>query len=171
MAKLKIEVGTDNEILRQVSKPVKKVDKNIQKLIKNMEMTMAEENGCGLAAPQVGILQRVIVVLLNQQTEQEMFLPMINPEIVFHSDKTDIDTEGCLSIPDYFDEVERYTDIIVKFLDKKGKEQMLKLSDLNARIVQHEIDHLNGVLFVDKIIEDAEIKLAEIKNKEKGLLI
>ncbi len=171
MAKLKIEVGTENEILRQVSTPVKKVDKNIQKLIKNMEMTMGEENGCGLAAPQVGVLQRVIVVLLNQQTEQEVVLPMINPEIVYHSEETDIDTEGCLSIPDYFDEVERYTDIIVKFLDKKGKEQMLKMSDLNARIVQHEIDHLNGVLFVDKIVEDAEIKLAEIKNKEKGLLI
>lgn len=171
MAILKIETGTENPHLRQISQPVKKIDKSIQKLIKDMEITMEKGNGCGLAAPQVDVLKRVIVVLLNQQTDQEIILPMVNPEIVFHSDSTEIDTEGCLSIPEYFDEVERYTDIVVKFLDKKGREQMLKLSDLNARVVQHEIDHLNGVLFVDKIVEDAEFKLKKLRSKEKGLLI
>lgn len=132
---------------------------------------MGAGNGCGLAAPQVDVLKRVIVILLNQQTDQEVILPMINPEIVFHSELTKIDTEGCLSVPDYFDEVERYAEIVVKFLDKKGREQMLKLTDLNARVVQHEIDHLDGILFVDKIVEDAEFKLKKLRSKEKGLLI
>lgn len=171
MALLKIETGTQNEILRKVAAPVRKIDKEITKLIQNMEITMEENSGCGLAAPQVGVSRRVIVVLLNQQTDQEVILPMINPEIIFHSESTYIDTEGCLSVPDYFDEVSRYEDIIVKFLDKKGREQTLKLSDLNARVVQHEIDHLNGVLFVDKVVEKAETNLAELRKKEKGLLI
>lgn len=171
MALLKIETGTQNEILRKVAAPVRKIDKEITKLIQNMEITMEENSGCGLAAPQVGVSSRVIVVLLNQQTDQEVILPMINPEIIFHSESTYIDTEGCLSVPDYFDEVSRYEDIIVKFLDKKGREQTLKLSDLNARVVQHEIDHLNGVLFVDKVVEKAETNLAELRKKEKGLLI
>jgi len=171
MAILKIETGTQNDALRQISAPVRKVNKEIVKLIQNMTSTMNENSGCGLAAPQVGVLKRVIVVLLNQQTDQEVLLPMINPEIIFQSKQTYIDTEGCLSVPGYFDEVSRYENIIVKFLDKKGREQTLKLADLNARVVQHEIDHLNGVLFVDKVVEKAEVKLGELRKKEKGLLI
>lgn len=171
MAILKIETGTQNEALRQISVPVRKVDKETVKLIQNMTVTMDENSGCGLAAPQVGVLKRVIVVLLNQQTDQEVVLAMINPEIIFQSKQTYIDTEGCLSVPGYFDEVSRYENIIVKFWDKKGREQTLKLADLNARVVQHEIDHLNGVLFVDKIVEKAEAKLGELRKKEKGLLI
>lgn len=171
MAILKVETGSQNEKLRQVSHPIRKIDKEMQKLIKDMEITMEKGHGCGLAAPQVGVLKRLIVVLLNQQTDQEVVLAMINPEIVFHSKTTDVDTEGCLSVPGYFDEVERYSDIVVKFLDKKGREQMLKLSDLNARVIQHEIDHLDGILFVDKIVEDAEMKLKKLRSKENGLLI
>jgi peptide deformylase len=171
MAILKIETGTQNEALRQISVPVRKVDKETVKLIQNMTVTMDENSGCGLAAPQVGVLKRVIVVLLNQQTDQEVVLAMINPEIIFQSKQTYIDTEGCLSVPGYFDEVSRYENIIVKFWDKKGREQTLKLADLNARVVQHEIDHLNGVLFVDKVVAKAEEKLGELRKKEKGLLI
>ena len=171
MAILKIETGTQNDALRQISAAVRKVDKEIVKLIQNMVLTMDENSGCGLAAPQVGVLKRVIVVLLNQQTDQEVVMPMINPEIIFQSKQTYIDTEGCLSVPGYFDEVSRYENIIVKFWDKKGREQTLKLADLNARVVQHEIDHLNGVLFVDKVVEKAEAKLGELRKKEKGLLI
>ena len=171
MAILKVETGTQNQKLRQISQPIRKIDKDTQKLIKDMEITMEKGHGCGLAAPQVGVLKRLIVVLLNQQTDQEVILPMINPEIVFHSEATDVDTEGCLSVPDFFDEVERFSDIVIKFLDKKGREQILKLSDLNARVVQHEIDHLDGILFVDKIVEDAEKKLKQLRHKESGLLI
>lgn len=169
MALLKVETGTDNQKLRQISQPVRKVDKNILKLIKNMEATMEKESGCGLAAPQVGELLRVVIVMLNQQTDQEVIIPMINPEIVFHSEEMEVGEEGCLSVPDYFDEVKRYKDIVVKYQDAKGREQMLKLSDLNARVVQHEIDHLNGILFVDKLVKEAELKLAMIQNKEKHL--
>lgn len=171
VAILKVETGTENQKLRQISAPVRKIDKEMQKLIKDMEMTMEKGSGCGLAAPQVGVLKRLIVVLLNQQTDQEVVLPMMNPEIVFHSETTEVDTEGCLSVPGFFDEVERFSDIVVKFLDKKGREQMLKLSDLNARVVQHEIDHLDGVLFVDKIVVNAEMKLKRLRSKENGLLI
>ncbi len=171
MAILKIETGTENQHLRQISTPVRRVDKATLQLIKNMEVTMDENSGCGLAAPQVGVLKRVIIVLLNQQTNQEVVLPMINPEIIFHSEAVYTDTEGCLSVPDYFDEVSRYQDIIVTFLDKKGHEQTLKLSGLNARVVQHEVDHLNGVLFVDKVVERAEAKLGALRKKEKGVVI
>lgn len=167
MSRLKIETGTSNAVLREKSKPVKKVDKDILKLLQNMEETMHTDGGCGLAAPQVGVHKRVIIVMLNQSTDQELVLGMVNPEIVFHSEATYYDTEGCLSVPGVFDEVERYEDIVVKFLDKKGREQMLKLADLNARVVQHEIDHLDGVLFVDKIVEKAELVRAEKKGRVK----
>ncbi|MGL5830586.1 MAG: peptide deformylase [Candidatus Altimarinota bacterium] len=169
MALLKVETGTDNQKLRQISQPVRKVDKNILKLIKNMEATMEKESGCGLAAPQVGELLRVVIVMLNQQTPQEVVIPMINPEIISHSEKMEIGEEGCLSVPDYFDDVKRFKDIVVKYQDAKGREQKLKLSDLNARVVQHEIDHLNGILFVDKLVKEAELKLAVIRNKEDHL--
>lgn len=165
MTRLKIETGTTNDILRQKSVPVKKVDKEIVKLLQSMEETMFADNGCGLAAPQVGVHKRVIVVLLNQGSDQEVFVPMINPDIITHSKTTYIDTEGCLSVPGVFDVVERYDEIVVKFLDKKGREQMFKLTDLNARVVQHEIDHLDGVLFVDKLVEKAELVRAEKAGK------
>lgn len=171
MAKLKIETGTENEVLREVSKPVKKVDKTVQTLIVDMEKTMEKNNGCGLAAPQVGVHSRVILVKLNQQTDQEVNIAMVNPEIVFHSEDTEVDTEGCLSVPDVFDQVRRFRDVIVKFLDKKGREQMLKLSELNARVVQHEVDHLDGVLFVDKIEKGSESVLTMMDKRERHLNI
>lgn len=168
MAKLKIETGVENEVLREESSPVRKVDKAVQKLITDMEKTMEANEGCGLAAPQVGVHQRVIIVKLNQQTEQELNIAMVNPEIVFHSEDTELDTEGCLSVPGVYDQVRRYRDIIVKFLDKKGKEQMLKLSELNARVIQHEVDHLDGVLFVDKLEKDESI-IAMMEKQERHL--
>jgi peptide deformylase len=167
MAHLKVETGEQNEILRQKSLPVKKVDKEIIKLIKSMAETMELESGCGLAAPQVGVHKRVIVVLLNQSTDSELIIGMINPEITFFSTQTNIDTEGCLSLPQYFDEVERANDIIVKFLDMKGKEQMLKLTDLNARVIQHEIDHLDGVLFADRVVGGVPAELVMNKSEKQ----
>ncbi len=171
MSRLKIETGTDNRVLRKTAKPVKKIDRVILKLVQDMEQTMEEGNGCGLAAPQVGESRRIIIVKLNQQTDQEVNLPMIDPEIVFHSEETEVDTEGCLSIPKVFEPVRRYRDIIVKFLDKKGKSQMLKLSELNARVVQHEIDHLDGVLFVDKIEKRENNVLEQMEKRERHLNI
>jgi len=169
MTRLKIETGTENPVLRKVAAPVKKVDKALLKLIQNMEQTMEDGKGCGLAAPQVNVSQRIIIVKLNQQTDQEIDLAMINPEIVFHSEETEVDTEGCLSVPKVFDLVRRYRDIIVKFKDKKGREQMLKLSELNARVVQHEVDHLDGILFVDKLEKESPSPIAMLDRQERHL--
>ncbi len=171
MSTLKIETGTDNQVLREVAKPVRTIDRETVKLIKDMEETMIKGNGCGLAAPQVGVLKRIIIVMLNQQTDQETILAMVNPEIVFHSEDTEVDTEGCLSVPKVFDQVRRYRDIIVKFQDKKGKSQMLKLSELNARVVQHEVDHLDGILFVDKIEHEPDSVLVQMEKRERHLNI
>jgi len=161
MSKLKVEIGRDNPLLRGKSRVIRKIDKSILKLVKDMEETMEVENGCGLAAPQVGQAIRLIVVKLNQSTDQELDMAMVNPEIIFRSEETYIDTEGCLSLPEYFDEVERNMDIIVKFMDLKGREQMLKLTELNARVVQHEVDHLEGILFSDKVVDGVPEKLIE----------
>lgn len=169
MAVLKVETGTDNLILREKSQPVRKIDRHIQKLVKDMEVTMEHDNGCGLAAPQIGQHLRIIMVKLNQLTDQELNIAMINPEIIFFSKEKYIDEEGCLSVPGYFDEVERAMDIIVKFKDLKNREQMLKLSDLNARVVQHEIDHLDGILFTDKIVEGVPAELIQPNKKERHL--
>jgi peptide deformylase len=169
MAKLKILTGTDNKVLREVSKPVRQIDRATQKLITEMEKTMENHDGCGLAAPQVGVHKRIAIVKLNQQTDQEVNIAMVNPEVVFHSEDTEIDTEGCLSVPDVYDQVRRFKDIIVKFLDKKGKEQMLKLTELNARVVQHEVDHLDGILFVDKLEKGEESLLTVMEKQERHL--
>lgn len=169
MAVLKVETGTENAILRQKSIAVRKIDRNIQKLIKDLETTMDVDNGCGLAAPQVGQHLRIIMVKLNQLTDQELNIAMINPEITYWSEETYVDEEGCLSVPDYFDEVERAMDIIVKFQNVKGRELMLKMSDLNARVVQHEIDHLDGILFTDKIVGGVPAGLVRGGKKERHL--
>ena len=171
MKKLKIETGTDNKILREISKPVKKIDKQLLKFIKEMEFTLDNSNAVGLAAPQVGENIRVLIAKFNHGTDHEVNVPMINPEIVWASEEMDIDEEGCLSIPDYFNKVVRHSEIIVKFLDVKNREQMLKLSGFNGRVVQHEIDHLDGILFVDKMVEEVEANLAMRQNHDEHLSI
>ncbi len=147
---LNLELGEDNEILRQKSKPVQSVDKKLQKFIKEMQMTMKKEKGVGLAAPQVGVNQRLIVVLLDNKKA----VPMINPEITSHSDEVCLGEEGCLSLPGQWGQVKRYQAINVKYTDEKGNMMHVKLEDFNARVVQHEIDHLDGILFTDYL--DAE---------------
>lgn len=150
-SKLKLETGVDNTILRAISKKVSKVDKELISFIEEMKISMVAEHGIGLAAPQVGKNIRVIVVRLGAERKSYRDLGMINPEIIHFSEEQVLGQEGCLSIPGFFDEVDRSKEIIVKFLDIKGKDQILRLEDLDARVVQHEIDHLNGILFVDRI--------------------
>lgn len=114
-----------------------------------------DNGGVGLAAPQVGINKRLIVVSLMKDYEDENYrtIAMINPEIIEHSSETCIDTEGCLSVPGESGEVTRYNWVKVTFLDPEGRKYAMKLENLAARIVQHEIDHLDGVLFTDKVEE------------------
>jgi len=144
--KLKI-ITIPNPTLRRKAKPVKDVkDPEIQKLIKEMAVTMKEEDGVGLAANQVGKLKRIVTVLLKDSV-----LVLVNPQITSSSRKKEVDNEGCLSVPEKFAPVKRSCKIKVKALDSQGKKLRLVAQGLLARVIQHECDHLDGVLFIDKL--------------------
>ena len=132
-----------DEILRKVSKPVKNIDDRTKEIIQDMIDTMIDSNGAGIAAPQVGILKRIFIINMDDKP-----IPMINPEIL-EMEGTQICTEGCLSIPEVFEEVKRANYVKVKFLDINGNEQIMDGTEFFANVVQHENDHLNGILFVD----------------------
>ncbi len=139
-----------DEILRKKSRSIDVVNDRIKTLIKDMFETMYEADGVGLAAPQVGILKRVVVIDVGEGP-----IALINPEIIEQGGKY-IDVEGCLSVPGEQGEVERPEKIKVKALNEEGKEIILEAEELFARAICHEVDHLNGVLFVDKIIKSEE---------------
>lgn len=138
-------------LLRQVSTPIERVDAELQKLADDMLETMYDAPGIGLAAIQVGIARRLLVIDLSKEGEEKQPLVVINPEIIKSSDARSVYEEGCLSIPDYYAEVERPAQVTVKSIDREGKEQMIEADGLLATCLQHEIDHLNGVLFIDHI--------------------
>ncbi len=138
-------------VLRQVSKPIERVDADLQRLTDDMLETMYDAPGIGLAAIQVGVPRRMLVIDLSKEGEEKQPLVFINPEIVGSSDDRSVYEEGCLSIPDYYAEVERPAKVTVKYLDREGKEQSVEADGLLATCLQHEIDHLNGVLFIDHI--------------------
>ncbi|NVP17751.1 peptide deformylase [Candidatus Gracilibacteria bacterium] len=151
---LKIETGNENPILRRVADKI--TDKNFNEAIKlGREMLKyikdPENGGVGLAAPQVGHSIRLIIVSLLKDREDENFktVMMINPEILEHSNITECDSEGCLSIPGEKGDVPRYKTIKLSYIDEKKSKKTLILEGLSARIVQHEIDHLDGKLFTD----------------------
>lgn len=158
MSKLSIEIGADNEILRAKSSPIKRIDKSIKKLAKDMMETMVKSNGMGLAAPQVGVNKRLNIVLFNYDTDHEMMIPLVNPEIQSFSKEKNSSEEGCLSLPGIYKPVERSNHVRLKFQDLKGNTQILELDDMNARVVQHETDHLDGILFIDRVEEQAKDK-------------
>lgn len=139
-----------DDILRKKSRVVEKIDNRITTLLDDMLETMYENNGVGLAAPQVGILKRIVVIDIG---EGPLFL--INPEII-HKEGSYIDEEGCLSIPGEVGKVERPYKVKVKALNRDGKEIVIEGKELLARALCHEIDHLDGILFVDKIIAKEE---------------
>ena len=149
MAILDIPKKEDNPILREVAKPVKKVDKKLRKLIKDMEETMYEINGVGLAAPQIGLSIQLAVARLNPETKNELILVLINPKITYQSEEMTKMEEGCLSVPGTWGDTLRHKQIIFTYQDLKGQEITLSLEGFNARIIQHEIDHLNGKLYLD----------------------
>ncbi len=138
-------------LLRQVSKPVERVDSDIQRLADDMLETMYDAPGIGLAAIQIGVARRMLVIDVAREGEEKQPLVFINPEIVSSSDERSVYEEGCLSIPDYYAEVERPATVGVRYLDRDGKEQTMEADSLLATCLQHEIDHLNGVLFIDHI--------------------
>ena len=138
-------------LLRQASKPIERIDTETQRLADDMLETMYDAPGIGLAAIQIGVPRRMLVIDVSREGEEKTPLVFINPEIVTSSDDRSVYEEGCLSIPDYYAEVERPARVTVKYLDRDGKEQFTEAEGLLATCVQHEIDHLNGVLFIDYI--------------------
>ena len=138
-------------LLRQASKPIEQIDTEIQRLADDMLETMYDAPGIGLAAIQIGVPRRMLVIDVAREGEEKKPLVFINPEIVASSDERSVYEEGCLSIPDYYAEVERPARVTVKHLDRDGKELITEAEGLLATCVQHEIDHLNGVLFIDHI--------------------
>ena len=135
--------------LRQVAIAVTDIDSSVQSLMDDMLETMYDANGIGLAAPQIGVSSRVIVMDCSDDEDKPMPLKMVNPEIISQSDETEAMEEGCLSIPEHRGEVRRSKAITVRYLDEDGEQQELEAEGLLAVCIQHEIDHLNGVLFID----------------------
>lgn len=138
-------------LLRQQSKPVETVDSEIKRLADDMLETMYDAPGIGLAAIQIGVPRRMLVIDLSRDDEENKPQVFINPEILKVSDDVSTYEEGCLSIPDYYAEVERPASLTVGYVDRDGKQQTIEADGLLATCLQHEIDHLNGVLFIDHI--------------------
>ena len=142
-------VKEPDPILRKQSNEVKNVDESLQRLMDNMLETMYHAPGIGLAAPQVGILKRVIVIDLAKEDEPKKPLYIINPKILWRSEELISREEGCLSIPGYFAEVARPSKCKVQYLDYNGKTQIINADDLLTTCIQHEVDHCDGILFID----------------------
>jgi peptide deformylase len=138
-------------LLRQVSKPIERVDAETKRLAQDMLDTMYDAPGIGLAAVQIGVGRRMLVIDVSREDEEKTPLVFINPEILSSSEGRSVYEEGCLSIPDYYAEVERPALVTVKYVDREGKEQTIDAEGLLATCLQHEIDHLNGILFIDHI--------------------
>ncbi len=150
MNKLKLIIAPDYR-LNQVSKKVEFVDQNISNILEQMLEVMYDSKGIGLAAPQVGILKRIIVMDCSLENEQKKAFRFINPKIVKLSDSVSEYEEGCLSLPTQSAKVIRPSEVQVEYTNEKGKQIVKVFKDLEATCLQHEIDHLNGKLFVDHI--------------------
>ena len=158
-------------ILRQLSKPVERVDADLRRLADDMLETMYDAPGIGLAAIQIGEPRRLLVIDLAKEGEPPQPHVFINPEVLESSEQRSVYEEGCLSIPDYYAEVERPASVRVKYLDRDGKQQEIQAEGLMATCLQHEIDHLNGVLFIDhisKLKRDMVVKKFKKLAKDKA---
>ncbi len=152
-------------VLRRKAKRVSAIDSSIQRLIDDMVETMQQANGVGLAAPQVGVSLRVVVI----QMPGEEPIAIINPKMVKRAGKREV-TEGCLSIPGYAGEIKRSVSVTVKGQNRQGKAIRLKATDLVAQALEHELDHLNGILYIDHL--ESQDKLHKIEPKvEEGRIL
>ncbi len=168
MPQRKIVIEPD-PILRKESAPIEKVDNDLRKLLDDMLETMYAAPGIGLAAVQIGILKRLIVIDISKDKEKKNPLFLINPEIVSKSKNTSIYEEGCLSLPGHFAEIERPSECQINFLDYNGKKKEITAKGLLSTCIQHEVDHLNGILFIDylsKLKKDMIIKKL-VKHKKE----
>ena len=173
MSKKKIVIEPD-PILRKKSLSFEKVDSEVKNLLDDMLETMYEAPGIGLAAVQIGILKRAIVIDISKEDEKKNPIFLINPIIRFKSEKRSVYEEGCLSLPGHFAEIERPAECELDYIDYDGKERNLKAKGLMATCIQHEVDHLNGVLFIDylsKLKKDMIIKKLIKYKKETNKII
>ena len=157
-------------ILRKTCDALENVNDAVRKMMEDMLETMYAAPGIGLAAVQVGILKRLVVIDISKGEEEKKPIFLINPQIIHQSKKTSIYEEGCLSLPGQFAEIERPAECTLKYIDYNGKEKELKADGLLATCVQHEVDHLNGILFIDylsKLKKDMIIK--KLVKQKKGI--
>ena len=159
-----------NKILRQISNPVDHVGEEEQKLMDDMLETMYAAPGIGLAAIQIGIPKRIIIMDISRKKENKNPLHFVNPEIVWKADEDIIYEEGCLSVPNQFAEINRPKKCHVKYLDYFGQPQLLKAQGLLATCIQHEIDHLEGILFIDYLSKLKKTMIIKKLSKQKGKL-
>jgi peptide deformylase len=150
MAVRDIVKGKNNEALRKISREVRQITPHILTLLDDMRDTLHAEEGVGLAAPQVGVLRRIAVVEYD-----EKYYEMINPRIIGFSGEA-VEEEGCLSIPGIRGRVKRPESVTAKYIDRHGKRRKVMVTGIAARGICHEIDHLDGVLFVDKMLKENE---------------
>jgi len=156
MPVLSIQHFPEDPVLRQKAKRVHNINDSIQRLIDNMIETMQQAKGVGLAAPQVGVSLRVIVV----QMPEEKPVVIINPEIMLQTGVQEV-TEGCLSVPGYYGEIRRSASVTVKGLDRQGKKIKVKATGLLAEALEHEIDHLDGKLYIDHVENETRLHKIE----------
>ena len=170
MTQLPIRIIPD-PVLRKVAQPINAVDKRIAKFMEDLLESMYKGHGIGLAANQVGALERVIAVDVSEERNGTKALMMANPQIIWHDpEATFTYNEGCLSIPGQYADVTRPKRIRLTYLDTHGKTQELEAEDLMSQCIQHEIDHLNGVLFIDhisKLKRDMIVRKVEKSQKQK----
>jgi peptide deformylase len=144
-------IAIPDKRLRLVSEPIGKIDESVRKLVADMFEAMYDAPGIGLAAIQLGEARRVVTMDLAKKDDEKAPQIFINPEITWSSEETNVHEEGCLSIPEYYEEVERPSEVKVKYTDLEGKQHEVHATGLLATCLQHEIDHLNGVLFIDHL--------------------
>lgn len=158
----------DNPLLRKSSQPITEFNKSVALLAKDLLEVMRKNNGVGVSAIQIGVPKRMIAYEYKKPKHTESTWPnlplkvLINPEIIKVSKKTKVDEEGCLSFPNLFGKVERPYSIRVKAMDLKGKLKEFDAKDLEARVIQHEIDHLDGILFIDRLTPPSKLYTYEI---------
>ena len=170
MTKLKL-YEYPHPILKKKAEKVASVDDNLRRLLDDMLETMYADNGCGLAAPQIGVSQRIVVIDIAGEGEEPAPMYMVNPEIVWASEEKEICEEGCLSVPGQRAEVERPASVRIKYLDYNGEPQEILAEDFLAVAAQHEIDHLDGILYIDRISRlkrQMLLKKLEKARKESG---
>ncbi len=157
-------------ILRKKCVALEKVDNDLRKLMNDMLETMYSAPGIGLAAIQIGILKRIVVIDISKEKEKKNPLFLINPEIIFKSENTSIYEEGCLSLPGHYAEIERPAECHIKYIDYHGKNKRLKAQGLLSTCIQHEVDHLNGILFIDYLSRLKKTMIIKKLKKQKKSL-